>query len=78
MRSLQFTVYSSQFQGLTISSELKTIAFGARMTFIFEKYSKPYDWYGDASITEEKVIIAQKTLAACSFAVRKKGLVCSF
>jgi hypothetical protein len=32
------------------------------MIFFFEKRKKPYIMYGDMSIAEEKIIIAQKVL----------------
>jgi hypothetical protein len=40
----------------------KTFASDARLAFLFEKHSKAYTSYDDASIAEEKVNIAQKVL----------------
>ena len=37
-------------------------AFGARVSFLFEKQTKPYPQYGAGSIAEEKDAIAQKAL----------------
>jgi hypothetical protein len=39
-----------------------SFTFGDKIAFLFEKRIKTYDWYGDVSIAEEKVIIAQKIL----------------
>lgn len=35
---------------------------GARIDFLFEKWSKLYKWYSKANLVEEKSILAQETL----------------